>query len=237
MFKSFPKPKIRTLVISATMLLALSSTAGAAIYFYSKYQKLTQNPELITKQEVTQVTQTISQFMELPSDEEPTIATVTDKEKLQSQEFFKKAENGDKIVIYVKARKALLFRPSTGKVIEFAPLAIDANANEQSDAGTNPAGLAKVAEKTSVAIYNGTQVPGLTAVLEKKLSSAFSVEVVAKQNAQKNDHKQSLVIDLDGTLRETAEQIAKEINGKVATSLPDGESKPNAGILIIAGQE
>jgi len=62
--------------------------------------------------------------MELPKDEEPTIATVLDKEKLKDQLFFAKAENGDKVIIYSKNQKAILYRPSINKIIDVAPISI-----------------------------------------------------------------------------------------------------------------
>lgn len=61
-------------------------------------------------------------IMELPQDEQPTVATVLDKDKLKDQGFFVKAENGDKVVIYSKARKAILYRESAKKIIEVAPI-------------------------------------------------------------------------------------------------------------------
>jgi hypothetical protein len=59
--------------------------------------------------------------MVLP-DEQPTLASVTDKSKLSDQPFFQKAENGDKILIFVQSRKAILYRPSIKKIIDVAPI-------------------------------------------------------------------------------------------------------------------
>lgn len=61
----------------------------------------------------------------LPKNEEPMIATVDDKTKLQEQEFFQQAENGDKVLMYKQAKKAFLYRPSTDTVIAEAPLEYD----------------------------------------------------------------------------------------------------------------
>jgi hypothetical protein len=58
----------------------------------------------------------------LPKDETPTIATVNDLDKLKGQPFFANAQLGDKVLIYAKAKKAVLYRPSENKVIELAPL-------------------------------------------------------------------------------------------------------------------
>lgn len=73
--------------------------------------------------ETQQLVNHLSQFMELPTDEEPTLATVSNVEELQSQVFFKNAQNNDKVLLYAKSGKAILYRPSTKKVIEVSALA------------------------------------------------------------------------------------------------------------------
>ena len=60
--------------------------------------------------------------MRLPTGETPVTATVTDVSKLPDEVFFKQAENGDKIIMYKKHKLAILYRPSTGKVITEATL-------------------------------------------------------------------------------------------------------------------
>ena len=104
-------------------LLVLISL-GAAGYFYKQYEDIKNNPNKVSNDEVKSITSAVGKFMDLPTDETPTLATVTDKDKLKDQDFFKKSENGDKILIYANAKKAILYRPSNGKVIEFAPLLI-----------------------------------------------------------------------------------------------------------------
>jgi predicted negative regulator of RcsB-dependent stress response len=64
----------------------------------------------------------VSKLMELPSTEVPTIATVTDVAKLKSQAFFANADDGDKVLIFNKAKEVVLFRQSTDKIVEVAPL-------------------------------------------------------------------------------------------------------------------
>lgn len=60
----------------------------------------------------------VGKLINLPLGENPTVATVTDIEKLANQPFFNNAENGDKVLIYKTSNKAILYRPSTNKVIE-----------------------------------------------------------------------------------------------------------------------
>ena len=60
----------------------------------------------------------------LPTDEEPALATVTDKNKL-STPFLTKAENGDKLLIYQKNRLAIIYRPRIDRVVGVGPVSID----------------------------------------------------------------------------------------------------------------
>lgn len=118
-------PRRKTLFLLA-VLLVVSGSLISTFYFYQKYQQIKNNPQAIAKEEIASVTDVIARFMDLPADEEPTLATVTDQEVLKDQNFFKNAQNGDKVLIYTKAHKAILYRPSTGRVIEFASLTFGA---------------------------------------------------------------------------------------------------------------
>lgn len=58
-------------------------------------------------------------LVQLPTGETPTVATVNDASKLKTQQFFAHAQDGDKVLIYSKAGRAVLYRPSTNKIIEY----------------------------------------------------------------------------------------------------------------------
>lgn len=60
----------------------------------------------------------VSRLIVLPTDEQPTLATVSDIEKLKDQPFFTNAKNGDKVLIYPRSLKAILYSPSQDKIIE-----------------------------------------------------------------------------------------------------------------------
>lgn len=123
----FMKRRRKLLFFAFILLLAI----GSAVFFYTKYQdsqyKLN-NPEIVARAETESLVVKVGKLVELPSDEEPTVATVSDVSKLSSQTFFASAKNGDKVLIYSKARKAVLYRPSQNIVINVAPLNVnDAN--------------------------------------------------------------------------------------------------------------
>lgn len=208
-------------------------------YFYRQYktaQKFIQNPSEIAKEETKKLITTVGKLIDLPTDEEPTIATVSDIEKLKDQPFFAKAKVGDKVLIYTNAKKAILYDPVANKIIEVAPVNIG---NATATGSATPQTTAPV----RVVLYNGTDVTGLTRTVEQTLKDQLgNIDVILKDNAVKKDYAKTLVIDLSGNKKEEALQIAKAIRGEL-TTLPLGEEKPasvsgkTAEILVIVGKD
>ena len=119
---------MKNFIIFLLIILTLAG-AGSSYYFYSKYStanKLLADPNALVQKEEAKVIENLSKLIDLPTDEQPTVATVLDKEKLKDQPFFVKAENGDKLVVFAQNKKALLYRESSNKIIEFAQLVLDA---------------------------------------------------------------------------------------------------------------
>jgi hypothetical protein len=93
-----------------------------SVYFYNQYKKTQKILDTLPKSvdETRKLLDSIGKLIQLPNDEEPMIATVSDKEKLKNQTFFQTAENGDKVLIYTKLKKAILYRPSENRIIDVA---------------------------------------------------------------------------------------------------------------------
>jgi len=64
----------------------------------------------------------VGKLMVLPEGETPTIATVSDPDKLKDQAFFAHAKTGDKVLIYAKAKKAILYSPTDNRIVEVAAI-------------------------------------------------------------------------------------------------------------------
>lgn len=113
--------KKSVLLFSFILLCIVSAVSvGVSIYLYTNAQKIVTSKEPELSEEQTMIA-TLNNAMVLP-EEKPTIISVTDREKLQDQEFFKKAQNGDKVVIYESIRRIFLYRPALKKIIDVAPL-------------------------------------------------------------------------------------------------------------------
>lgn len=89
-----------------------------------------------TQAEVDALVAQVGKLISLPSDEKPTVATVTDASKVKDQPFFTKAQNGDKVLIYQKAQKAILYRPSGNIIVEVGAVNINSQAVVQTPAPT-----------------------------------------------------------------------------------------------------
>lgn len=239
---NFNKKNRRLIIIFVVLLLA----ALPSYYFFNKYQKaqsLLQNPTAKSAAEAKALVETVGKLIELPVNESPTVATVSDKTKLENQAFFAKAENGDKVLIYSDAKKAILYRPSINKIIEVAPINLGSNPNPLATpaplASQQPTPTPSVTPQPKVlrvAIYNGTKVTGLAGNAATKLTTKLNnIEVVKKGDAV-NDYQITLVIDLTGSNTQLS-QFTAVVGGKSQTTVPSGEVKPDADILIILGHD
>ena len=107
------------IILIILLFIMVLSTVG---YFaYRAYF----TPEALKRREVAKWVEIIGEGISLPQGETPTLATVTNKDKLDDQPFFARAENGDKILIYPLTKKAFLYRPVAGKVIDMADVDIE----------------------------------------------------------------------------------------------------------------
>lgn len=126
---------------AATKLLGILVLILAAIaaYFYVQYSNLKSDPAKESQAEAQKLAAQVGKLIVLPVGEQPTVATVTDVEKLKDQPFFAKAQNGNKVLIYTQAKKAILFDPVANKIIEVAPINIgDSTKTKQTPAPVAP---------------------------------------------------------------------------------------------------
>lgn len=219
-------------LLSLFIILAIIGV-GAGGYFYLQYQKI--NTELQTiktdpstiqqavQSEVKKLVEEIGRLISLPEGEDPTIATITDIDKLKDQAFFKDAKNGDKVIIYTQAKKAILYDPIAKKIIDAAPLNI---------------GSASATQTVKIVLRNGTETIGLTTKAEADVKKSITnATIVKKENASKTDYEKSVVVALNDAYKDSAAKLAKDLNFTVG-ELPSAESKPKEGdILVILGKD
>jgi len=169
------------------------------------------------------VTKQVGKLIILPTGETPSLATVSDASKLKSQVVFANAQDGDKVLVYIKAQKVIVYRPSAHKIVDVGPLILDKN------------GSPYVTSK--IAILNGSGNDDALSKMTQSVITAFpNASIVAKQAASRT-FPTTITIDLTKTNQPLDEQIADTLGIK-SGQLPLGISSPaSADILIIVGQD
>lgn len=239
-------------VVLSTLLFVALCAAG---YFYYQYQ---QSPRVADAKEIGALKETVGSFFMLPEGEEPTLATVTDREKLADQPFFQKAENGDKVLIYSASGRAILYRPSAQKIVDVTTVNVNQPTPEtvatepvpspvpatEPQVATSPlsavlgeATTNVVETPVTVALYNGSSAIGITNSVAAKITVAFPKAAITKrETAKRTDYAETTVVDVTGRHADSAQAIATLIGGTVA-SKPDGETDPGTDILIVVGSD
>lgn len=112
----------KSLLISFIILILLAAGGtSAGVYYYMQYQHLlarTNDPNLAAKD----VLDKVGKLIELPTGEQPTIATVTNPDLLNGQAFFAKAKKGDRVILYSTAKLAILYDETANKIINFGTI-------------------------------------------------------------------------------------------------------------------
>jgi hypothetical protein len=156
----------------------------------------------------------VAQLANIQGDSNPVVLSVLDASKVD-QPFLEGTQNGDKVYLFYLAKKAVVYRPSSNQVVKNGVF-------------TPPA--------PKVFIRNGTAADttaGIKAVLGKNrtLYSLISTD----QSAQSH-YSETLVIDLNNRYPDSAQSLATSLGARVG-SLPPGETRPDADLLVITGSK
>lgn len=196
----------------------------------AQLQAGTSSSQLIAQTEVRELVTAVSKLLVLPENEDPTIATVTDPSKLEGQEFFTAAQNGDKVLIYAKAKKAVLYRPSDNKIIEVAPVNIDGSESaEPRVAGS----VSEITDKSriSINIKNASNSKDLAQRVAASLKLKGFQSVVLNDVPVGSSDNTSLAYGEQ--FKSIAPEINKAINNQATAQLQVGSSD----ITLILGSD
>lgn len=257
--KSKFKPNPKVFKILVLLLIIVGTTYGGYTYYqtYSELKRFEQNPELVALKERAELIERVKSIVSVP-DEEPTVATVQDSNKLKGQAFFSRALNGDKVLIFPKSGRAILYRPSTDKVIEAAPVnitdlqqTVQGNPTQVADVGqtSHSDDVLRTKEESikpinttkiyKLAVYNGTRtVDGLAGKGAQLIEDKFgedTVEIIELDNASEY-YENTLVVNFTGAASTFLEELLKAVGGSLV-ELPKEEDEPNVDFLIILGTD
>lgn len=235
--------KLKKNVLLVIVFLVVALAIGATSYYFVYFKKNAAPPPVaqnvlgdksntkikrISDQEAKNLIAEIEKVIDLPGEEVPTIATVTDLSKLSSQVFYKKAQIGDKVLIYTENKMAYLYRPSEKKIIQVGNVASDITPSPSVESN-----------KIKVSLKNGTGNPEIMGIVENELKKAYpEIEIISKGNAAKFNYDKTVVVSYKESARLFSDDFAKTIKADLKDALPEGEKKEeNAEVVIIFGKD
>lgn len=116
---------LSVLAIVIVLYVGLGLTTGKWLGFGPSKNSQEYQQKVYLK-EVESLTKKINQHLLLPSGELPQLRTIEDsKAAAAAQTFFAGTQDGDKVLIYVNARKAVVYSPSRDLVINVGPIFMD----------------------------------------------------------------------------------------------------------------
>lgn len=154
----------------------------------------------------------VNKEQQIQGDGNPVILTVEDKTKA-TQPFLQQAENGDKVLLYYKAKKSILYRPSEKRIVH-------------QGAYTPP--------EAKVFIRKGTNESRPVDQVKDTLETVEDITLASEDASQRNDYKGVTIVHVTDRYDEKVQELASALNAQVVR-MPAGESFPDADILIIVG--
>ena len=185
------------------LVLALVMIGGLLGVVLKPTKKPLTNDEIVT---------VVNKTLSITGDGHPAILTVEDKVRA-TQPFLDAAENGDKVLLYYKAKKAVLFRPGQDVIIHQGSY-------------TPPA--------AKVFIRKGTTDSGKVDVVKNRLSGVKDIKLTSQDESTKKDYKGITLVSVTDRYDDKLREL-ETLFGVKTVRLPAGESFPDADILIIAG--
>ena len=134
MAKSLKKNKAVKIFEKFLLFLLFASATILAWAFYknraisNQIEMQNQTIPLPRKREILDLVKRIEKHILLPAGEIPSIATIVNLDSLKMNPFYANAKNGDKVLIYFKAKKAYIYDPERDLVINTAPVLMDNDA-------------------------------------------------------------------------------------------------------------
>lgn len=189
-------------------LLIVGGLAGGAWYYRNKYNQLNgMTADQFAQRENNRIISDVGKLYSLPKEEQPSIATIKDKDTVKQQyPFLSEAENGDTLLLYKDKQLAILYRSSTKQLVKVGAL------NIQDSPAIKVIGKAEARKGV------------------EKLLTDNKLKYTA--DLAKTDLRGVTVVDVSGQKADQAAALATKVGGAVGGA-PDGEAAPKDVDFVI----
>ncbi len=114
------KPRRKNIWLIVGGFLAVLMLGAALLFFVFRNNDVSPDTSRARSE---QIIKKVGKLYLLPLNETPTVALIEDKESIdKKQRFYQSAKNGDYVLVYNKAKLALLYRESINKLVNVAPV-------------------------------------------------------------------------------------------------------------------
>lgn len=176
----------------------------------------------LTEERISELVAKVAAAVEVPADEEPTIATIKDAARLREQnpEFYGDAQDGDRILVW--SDKAVLWSTAEERIANLLVI--------QPPPATDPA------DAPTVEVRNGTRTAGLAKSVSERLEAEGMT--VTEPTSAPRTHERTVIVASDaGTHRAAIEAIRGILSVGTVVDLPEGEAPMNGDVLVILGTD
>jgi hypothetical protein len=116
----------------AFVLIGIILGVGGTFIYIQKYgipseEILNNISQAEESKKIQEITEKVSKLMLLPEGETPVLATINDAETLsKEQSFYVGSQNGDIVLVYKKALKAIIYSPTKNIIVNVGPVSVEA---------------------------------------------------------------------------------------------------------------
>jgi hypothetical protein len=197
--------------------------------------------EKLSDNQVTKLIARISEFLVVPTNEQPSVTVISEADQLaQQQAFYKDAKDGQVLLVY--SNRAIIYDAAANKLVNVGPVVRNdipaPTASSSASVTPSPSGTPSVTPKAIVIdVLNGTGTAGLagSTATDLKKNKLFTI---GKVGDAKGAYKEMVLVDLtkDAAKGAAVAELAKQLGVTAVTKLPAGESTTTADAVVIVGK-
>lgn len=234
--------KKKIIIFGTIAILFVVSVISSIAYIQARkeisYLKEPDAQVELQKQEIEALVARVRRHIVLPEDETPIVATIKDAETLsKEQPFYSGAKNGDKLLVYSNALKALIYDPDKDIILNVGPVQLQQPAETQQQTVEKNTETERE-NQLSIEVRNGSGVIGAAAKLKDEIGNNTAYTVIKAGDAIHTNYQKTLLVNFtDNSKNDMISKLAAAVGATVVTLLPDDEAPTPAEALIIIGSE
>lgn len=221
-------------------ILLVLALLGAGLLYWNYTQAKEKLSVLTDPQQANELSQEqtalllekVRKIAVLPDEDNPVVATINDVETLSSnQNFYKDANIGDKLIIFARARHAIIYDEKANRIVNMGPIFYT-----NSDGENQPGSLVQEG-KLAIDLRNGSSTKDLAITTKDRLATvnkAFNVVHLAKA-ANANYTGITIYDQTDGAKAELIAALQRELGAVIVQTLPAAEADSTAEVVVILG--